>query len=134
MKSTTVLVFLTFALVFSADAKLGVRVEAPKQSGGKVVIKLTLKNGFKERVESTRATLFLLNDEDKVVGQKSEWIIGGSSRTGTDKPALAPDASTAYNFVLPADKPFTKTKLIFNRIVLEGGKSIDPKTSADILN
>jgi hypothetical protein len=31
-------------------------------------------------------------------------------------------ASTTYNFVIKTDKPFTKTKLIFNRIVLEGGK------------
>jgi hypothetical protein len=115
-----------------AEAQLSVKVDAPKHGGGKALIKLTLKNGFNEKLESARATLFLLNDQDKVIGQKSEWVVGGSSRTATEKPALAPDASTTYNFVIPSDKPFTKTKLIFNRIVLEGGKQVDPSKNAVI--
>jgi hypothetical protein len=30
------------------------------------------------------------------------------------------------------DAYFTKTKLIFNRIILEGGKQVDPKTGVEV--
>lgn len=109
-------------------ARLVAKLEGARLSGSKAVVKLTLKNTFTNTVESARATLFLMNDQDKVVGQKSEWVIGGKR----DKSALAPDATTTYNFVVPADKPFTKTKVVFNRIVLEGGKQVDPSKNVVI--
>ena len=71
---------------------------------------------------------FLRNNQEKIVGQPSQWVIGGTK----DKAALAPDASTTYNFVVPSDKPFAKTKLIFNRIVLDGGKQVDPAKNFEI--
>jgi hypothetical protein len=113
----------------ACEAKLIVKVETPKEVGKRAHVRLTVKNTFTNKLESARATIFLLNDEEKVVGQKSEWIIGGAK----EKPGLAPDASTTYNFVLPADKPFTKTKLIVNRIVLDGSKQVDPIQGAEIL-
>jgi hypothetical protein len=112
----------------SAMAKLNVEVEKPKQIGGKAVVTLKLENTFAEKIESARATVFLLNDDDKVVGQSAQWVIGGAK----DKPALAPKASTTYNFVIKTDKPFTKKKVIFNRIVLEGGKLADPIREVEI--
>ena len=66
-------------------------------------------------IQSVRAAVFLLNDQGKVVGQSTSWIIGGSK----DKPS---NAKTTYNFVVPTDKPFTKAKLMVERIVLENGK------------
>jgi hypothetical protein len=33
---------------------------------------LTLKNTFNEKIEFARATVFLFNDDDKVVAQKTE--------------------------------------------------------------
>ena len=56
------------------------KVEDTKQVGTRVVVKLTLKNTFKERIESARATLFLLNDGGKVVGQATHWVIGDQRR------------------------------------------------------
>ena len=112
-----------------AQAKLLVKVDEPKTTGNKAVIKLTLKNTFKESVESARATVFLLDERGKVVGQAVQWIIGGTR----DKPALAPDATTPYNFVIPTDKPFTRTKVTFNRIILEGGKVVDAARSFEIV-
>jgi hypothetical protein len=53
-----------------------------------------------------------------VVGQEVRWIIGGTK----DKPTLAPAAKTTYNFLVPTDKPFTKTKLMITRIILGDGK------------
>ena len=105
-----------------ARAELIVKQDAPKVTGSKSVVRLTLKNTFREKVESARGTVFLMDDQGKVVGQNTAWVIGGKK----DKPALAPEASTTFNFVITTDKPFTKSKLTFGRLILEGGKVVDP--------
>jgi hypothetical protein len=107
----------------SANAKLVVQVEQPKRTGGRAVVKLRMKNIFAEKIESARATVFLLNAEGTMVGQSTQWVIGGTK----DKPALAPDVSTNFNFVIATEKPFAKAKVIFNRVVLEGGKVVESK-------
>jgi hypothetical protein len=115
-----ILVFLFGSVV--ARAQLVVTVSAPKATANKSLIKLALKNSFKEKVESARATIFLIDDQGKVVGQGTQWVIGGTK----DKPALAPDTSMTFNFVIATDKPFTKTKVTVGRLILEGGKVVDP--------
>jgi len=110
--------------VLAAQARLSVKVEEPKRTGEKSLIKATLKNTFAEKVESARATLFLLDENGKPVQQMTRWVVGGTK----DRPALAAGSSTTYNFVVVSDKPFATTKLIFSRIVLEGGKVADPVT------
>jgi hypothetical protein len=114
-------VLIALASSLAAHAQLEVKMDEPKPAGHKAVVKLTLKNTFKEKVESARATVFLLDAEAKVVGQSTQWVVGGTK----DRPALARDAQTTFNFVVPSEKPFTKTKLTFNRLVLAGGKSVD---------
>lgn len=120
---------VTFLLLLpGAEAKLLVRQDEPKTASSKTLVKLTLTNKFINKVESARATIFLMDEQDKVVAQASHWIIGGTK----EKAALTPDATTTYNFVIPTDKPFTKAKVIFNRIVLEGGKQVDPAKNFEI--
>lgn len=114
----------------TAQADLVVKVDAPKQVGRKVLIKLTMKNTFQERVESARAQIFLLDDQGKVVGQAARWPIGGTK----DKPALPPSAETTFNFVIETDKPFTQSKVNFTRVVLEGGKLPDVSKTVQIQN
>ncbi len=114
--------------VATAHANLLVKVGEPKTTGGKAVIELEIKNTFKEKIESARAVVFLFDDQGKVVGQTTRWVIGGTK----DKPALAPDSKTTYNFVVPTDKPFTKTKVSFNRVILEGGKVFDVNSAVNI--
>ncbi len=105
-----------------ASAQLAVTVSAPKVTGSKVVVKLEMKNNFAEKVESAKAVVFLLDDQGKIVGQSTKWVIGGT----TDRPALEPKSGTTFNFVIPATKPFTATNLAarvsFSRAALEGGK------------
>jgi hypothetical protein len=121
------------ASALAAHAQLEVKVDEPKRVGQKAVVKLTMKNTFKEKVESARAALFLMDDEGKVVGQSTQWVVGGSLQTATgDRPVLAPDGETTFNFVVPTDKPFTKTKVTFNRLVLERGKSVDPTANVQL--
>ena len=124
-----ILCVLTLACVgMSANAALSVKLDAPKTTGQKTVVKLTLKNTFTENIEGARATLFLIGDKDKIVGQRTVWVIGGTK----DKPPLKPDATTTYNFVIDTDKPVTSTRLIFNRILLQNGKLADPQKDVKI--
>jgi hypothetical protein len=84
----------------AAQATLSVKIAEPKQTRDKVILKLTLRNMFKEKIESARATIFLLNN-DNVAAQATQWVIGG----GKDKTPLLPDKTTTYNFVINANKP-----------------------------
>jgi hypothetical protein len=126
--SVLVALFCLFIFPFACRAALSVKVETPKQVGKKVVIQMLLKNTFKEKVESARAQVFLIDDKGKVVGQAVRWVIGGTK----DKPALAPDAETTFNFVVETDKSFATNKVTFTRIILEGGKLVDVNKSVEI--
>src|SRR6266446_6487128 len=117
---------LTFSLAAAvlllpllASAQLAVTVSPVKVTGQKAVVPLAMKNNFAEKVESARAVVFLLDDQGKMVGQSTKWVIGG----GRDKSGLAPGATNAFNFVIPTDKlpPTTNltAKVSFSRVVLE---------------
>lgn len=60
-----------------------------------------------------------------MVGQSTKWVIGGT----TNHTDFAPGATNTFYFVLTVEKPITTTnlttKVIFNRVVLEGGKLAD---------
>jgi hypothetical protein len=107
-------------VVSTAHASLSVKMDDPKITGNKAVIKLTMQNTYGTTVESARVAVFLKDEKGKVIGQKAEWVIGGSK----DKPALAPNTGAEYFLMVPADKPFQKTDVIFTRIILEGGQVI----------
>jgi methionine-rich copper-binding protein CopC len=115
---------LSFIVLFVpaiAHAALIVKVDAATTVGTKTIIPITLKNTFKEKVESARATVFLMDDQGKMVGQATKWVIGGTK----DRSALEPDKETTFNFVISTDKRFKTSKVTFSRIVLEGGKLAD---------
>jgi len=112
----------------TAHAALTLKVAEPKTYGQKTIVKMDLGNTFTNTIESVRAVVFLLDDNGKVVGQETRWIIGGTK----DRPPLAPDAKTTFNFVVQASKPFTKTKVTVTRIVLEGERLADVNKDVQI--
>jgi len=119
---------LLFALVLicsPAAAQLTVMVSHPQVIGQKAIVPLALTNGLTEKVESARAAAFLIDEEGKMVGQATRWIIGGSR----DTPGLAAGATNVFNFVVASDRVFVSTnlsaKVTFSRVVLEGGKLAD---------
>ena len=126
MRLIKLLIAMLFCATASsvAEAELVVKVSGPKTTGSKVLIKLELKNTFTEKIESARAVVFLLDEQGKMVGQSTKWVIGGTKERST----LEPDKKTTFNFVIPAEK-ISSTNLIakvsFNRVVLEGGKLAD---------
>ena len=89
-----------------------------------------MKNNFPEPVQSAKAVLFLLDEQGKMVGQSTKWVIGGMK----DRPPLEPTSETTFNFVISATKPLTTTNLTakvnFTRVVLEGGKLMDVSKTA----
>lgn len=115
-----------------ASAQLAVTVSPLKITGSKAVVPLVMKNNFTEKVESARAVVFLLDEQGKMVGQSTKWVIGGTK----ERPPLEPAKETAYNFVIAANKPFTSTnltaKVTFSRVVLEGGKPADVSKAVSV--
>lgn len=124
MKS--ILAILALAVPAAALAQLSVTVSPVKVTGQKAIVPLALKNGLAEKVDSARASLFLLDGQGKMVAQATRWIIGDSA----NKPGLAAGASNAYHFVITSDKPFTATnltaKVVVGRVVMNGGKLANP--------
>jgi hypothetical protein len=121
---------LLIAGASDANAQLLVRSDPPKTVGQKVVVKLSLKNSFGQKIESARATMFLLDAQGKMAGERTQWVIGGTK----DKPGLAAGATNLFYFVVTTDKPFTQSKLMFTRLILEGGKTVDPVKNVQVLN
>ena len=122
---------------FLASAQLAVTVLPVKVNGQKAVVPLAMKNGCAERIESAKAVVFLFDEQGKMIGQATKWVIGGSSQPTTkDKPGLAAGATNAFYFVVSPDKPFTTTnltaKVTFSRVVLVGGKLADMSKAVTI--
>lgn len=107
-------------------AQLTVTVAATRTVGKKAVITLGVTNSYPEKVQSARATIFLLDDAGKVVGQSTRWIIGGLP----EKPGLDAKAGTLFHFVIETDKPYTTNRVFVNRIVLSSGTVISPTPPA----
>jgi hypothetical protein len=100
---------------FRGKASAGRRAQDHWQQGHR---QLELQNTYTNKIQSARAAMFLIDNQDKVIGQLTNWIIGG----GKDKPSLESNSKTIYNFGIATDKPFTKTRLIVTRILLDNGK------------
>jgi hypothetical protein len=115
-----------------ARSELIVNLAKPKIVGKKADIKLEMRNRFSEPVESARATVFLMDENGKMVGQLSHWVIGGTD----NKPGLPPGAKGTFHFVVTTDKSVNSTnlqaKILFNRVVLEGGKTVDTNGAVQV--
>ena len=70
--------FVLLLLPVVGRGELTVRVAAPTVVGSKAVVGLELQNGWTQSVESARATLLLLDEQGKLVGQPAKWVIGGN--------------------------------------------------------
>ena len=118
--------------VLTTHAQFAVTVSPPKIVGQKAVVSLALKNNLTNKVESARAVCFLLDDQGKMVGQSTKWVIGGTK----DRPVLEPKGETTFNFVITNPQPFTTTnltaKVSFTRVVLDGSKLADPNRDVQV--
>jgi hypothetical protein len=115
-----------------ATAQLAVTVAPPKVIGQKAIVTLALTNQLATKVESARAVCFLLDEQGKMAGQSTKWVIGGTK----ERPPLAPKSGTTFNFVVTSPQPFTTTnltaKVSFSRVVLDGGKLADVRQDVSV--
>jgi len=124
------LIGIAFIWQAAAQAQLVVTVSPPNIAGQKAIVKLTMKNNLTNKVESARAMCFLLNEQGKMVGQATKWVIGQK------KTVLEPKGKTTFNFVIANPSPFATTnltaKVSFTRLVLEGEKSVNPNENVTV--
>ena len=89
-----------------------------------------MKNGLAQKIESARAVCFLLDDQGKMVGQSTKWVIG------QNKTVLEPGATNGFNFVITSSQPFATTNLTanvtFSRVVLDGDRPVDVRQSVSV--
>jgi hypothetical protein len=127
-----ILLCFVLACTVTAHAQLAVTVSPPKITGQKAVVMLAMKNGLAEKVESARAVCFLLDDQGKMAGQATKWVIGGTK----DRSALEPKGETTFNFVITSPQPFTTTnltaKVSFSRVILKNGQAADVNKTVSI--
>jgi hypothetical protein len=113
---------LLFLFAITAHAQLAVTVSPPKVVGQKAVVELKMTNSFPEKIQSARAVCFLLDEQGKMAGQATKWVIGGMK----NQLALEPKSEATFNFVITSSQPFASTnltaKVSFSRVVLDGGK------------
>lgn len=124
MKHSGLLLLAAWLCAPTAQAQLAVTVSPPKITGSKAVVKLEMKNSFTEKIESARAVCFLADEQGKVVGHATQWVIGGTR----ERPALEPGATNVFHFVIATDRATTTNlaaHVSFSRVVLEGGKLAD---------
>jgi hypothetical protein len=125
--------YLVLFSTIAAHAQLAVMISPVKIVGQKAVVTLAMKNSLAEKVESARAICFLLDDQGKMVGQSTKWVIGGTK----DRPALEPKEKTTFNFVITSSQPFTTTnltaKVSFSRVILENGQVADMNKTVSVL-
>jgi len=132
VKSICLMLSLSALSVVIGQAQLAVTVSPPKIASQKAIVQLKMKNNLTNKVESARAVCFLLDEQGKMVGQATKWVIG-QNKTG-----LATGATNTYNFVITSPQPFATTnlaaKVSFSRVVLEGDKLADPNKDVQIQN
>jgi hypothetical protein len=72
-----------------------------------------------------------LDQNGKIAGQATSWVIGGSHTNG-----LAAGTTNVFNFVVQGTKVFASTNLTprisFTRLVLERGKLADIKQEVHV--
>ena len=131
MKCISLIVIMLGLNIASSRAQLAVMVTLPKVIGQKAVVQLSVKNGLTNEIKSARAICLLLDDDGKLVGQSTRWVIG------QNKTVLEPKAEAKFNFVITSPHPLVSSnltaKVIFSRLILDGDKPVDPRQEVEII-
>lgn len=129
---TIITIAVLWLVTTASQAQLFVTVSPVKVTGQKAVVPLALKNNFSEKIQSARAVVFLMDEQGRMVGTKTDWVIGGTK----ERPALESGKETTYNFSITASHPLTSTnlttKITVSQLLLEGGKTVDVNQQVQI--
>ena len=123
--------FFIFSFCFGTYAQLAVTVSQPVVTGQKAVVELTMTNDLTNEVKSARAICLLLDEQGKMVGQSTKWVIG------QNKKVLEPNAEAKFNFVITTPQPLVSSnltaKVMFSKVNLDNGKMADVRQVVQIM-
>ncbi|HEV2327619.1 MAG TPA: hypothetical protein VGY56_02395 [Verrucomicrobiae bacterium] len=129
MKRICGILIISFCL--SLRAQLSVTVAPPQIAGQKVVVELTMTNGLSDEIKSARAICLLLNQQGRMVGQSTKWVIGQNNK------ALEPNGEAKFNFVITTPRPLIASnltaKVMFSRVNLVDGKEADVRQAVEVM-
>ncbi len=119
--------------VLAVNAELLVTVLPPRITAQKVVVPITMKNNFSEAVEGARAVVFLMDENGRMLGQGTRWVIGGEAEPTA---ALISGGTNTFYFVVNSQRPLATTNIVtqvkFSRLLLQGGRVADPERSVSV--
>jgi hypothetical protein len=75
MKPLISLVTLTWLSAICVEAGLIVKAASPQITGNRATVKLTMANTFDESFSSARAAMFLLDENGKMLANRTQWVI-----------------------------------------------------------
>ena len=132
---------LCFLVLFpiTGFAQLAVSTPTLHATPDKATVDLSLENQFTQPVQSARIWVVLLDDQDKIVGQKAQWLTG---KTKEGKPLkdgelqLQPKSESGqpqkFSLTVDTQRPASKTQIAFSRIVLADGTLADVRKDVKI--
>jgi hypothetical protein len=119
----SLLSLLLLGATVTARPQLIIKTEPVKIIGSRTMVLLNLTNATAESIHSVKATAFVTNDREVVVGRATRWIVGAVPA----KSELAPKESALFSFVVPLDRNYDGTtnlqcRFVFNRLVFANGR------------
>lgn len=120
-----------FFFCFGAYAQLAVTVSEPKVTGQKIIVRLTMTNDLTNEVKSARAVCLLLDQQGKMVGQSTKWVLGQHNTH------LIPGGRAKFDFVITTPRTLLASnltaKVVFSRVILDGGKIADVRRTVEVM-
>ena len=122
---------LILSFCVAAHGQLAITVSPPKVTGQKAVVELTMTNDLTNEVKSARAICILMDDQGKMVGQSTKWVVG------QNKKVLEPNAEAKFNFVITTPQPLVSSnltaKVMFSKVNLDNGKMADVRQVVQVM-
>ncbi|MEM0966553.1 MAG: hypothetical protein AAGJ81_10435 [Verrucomicrobiota bacterium] len=116
---------ITLLAITSLQAQEALYVGKPEVvSGapGKTVVEFKMENTLNTLIKGARAWIFLMGEDDKVVGNHAQWVVS------QDKKNDLPSGETqTYKMTMPSQGKVTAAKVVFSRIILGDGSTVDPR-------
>lgn len=114
----------------SLRAEVTVRVRVlPDTEEGRTSLDLDLCNSFESPITGARAAVFLMEENGKVHGRQTVWLVGGPQADAAGSEALQQleaQESISRVVTLEAASATAKPVVVFTRLALEG-KQVHPR-------
>lgn len=90
-----------------------------------------MTNELTNQIESARAVCLLLDQQGKMVGQSTKWVIGQHNTH------IIPGGRAKFDFVITTPRTLLASnltaKVVFSRVILDGGKIADVRRTVEVM-